>query len=161
MIDIFKRLLHLVEIFTNNSQSKFAKTIGWSQTTFNGYLNEEGQAKIRLTLLQDIMKQYPSINRDWLYFGEGEPLAENSTGQRNFAELEKENELLRAELLAEKAFSRQLSMQNAELYGENRELKERLAFLEAGTLVAPLPKNAPTSQAGTSLGVSSEVRKKQ
>ena len=161
MTNIFKRLLHLTEIFTNNSQSKFAKSIGWSQTTFNGYLNEDGQTKIRLSLLQDIMKQYPSINRNWLYFGEGDPLAKDQPGQQagDFAELKKENDLLRAELLEEKSFSRRLSMQNSELYEECRVLKENLAFLEAGKVFARSREVAPGSPAVRNMSGGNEEMK--
>lgn len=61
-------------------------------------------------------------------------MAKDQPGQQagDFAELKKENDLLRAELLEEKSFSRRLSMQNSELYEECRVLKENLAFSGSG-----------------------------
>lgn len=72
MKKIFERILKLVESLEDNSQTAFAKKIGCQQSTFNGYMNEEGQRKIRLILLEDILKVYPQISREWLYFGGGE-----------------------------------------------------------------------------------------
>ena len=163
MANIFERLLYLIEMFTNNSQTKFAKSIDWPQTTFNGYLNEQGQAKIRLTLFQDIMKRYPQINRDWLYFGEGEPLVKDSTGQgeRNFAALTKEKDLLSEELAKEISLNRKLTMQNADLYEECKALKEKLSFLEEADKTAPLHPNALSSQAGQNLSSCNEEPQKQ
>lgn len=72
MKNLFERILKAVELLENNSQTAFAKKIGCQQSTFNGYLNENGQRKIRLTLLADILRTYPQISRNWLFFGEGE-----------------------------------------------------------------------------------------
>lgn len=163
MTNIFERLLYLVEVFTNNSQTKFAKSIDCLQATFNGYMNEEGQKKIRLTLLQDIMKRYPSINRNWLYFGEGEPLSKDMMDQRkkDIDALIEENDALKVKLSEEISFSRKLSKQNAELYDKCRMLEEKLSFLEETKLVAPLPPDAPGSQAGKKLNMLNDESKNQ
>ncbi|GAB7495931.1 hypothetical protein [Bilophila wadsworthia] len=79
MKKIFERILKLVESLEDNSQTAFAKKIGCQQSTFNGYMNEEGQRKIRLILLEDILKVYPQISREWLYFGEGTMLKEGKS----------------------------------------------------------------------------------
>ncbi len=71
-MELYQRLLQLIELLTDNSQTRFAKSIGLSQQTFNNYLNPEGQQKIRKTLLDTILAIYPEISRDWLFFGEGE-----------------------------------------------------------------------------------------
>jgi len=72
MENLFTRILQLIEKVEKNNQTAFAKKIGWQQSTFNGYLNEEGQRKIRLTLIVDILRTYPQVSRDWLVWGEGE-----------------------------------------------------------------------------------------
>lgn len=75
---LYERILKLVELFENNSQTQFAKKIGVPQATFNTYLNSSGQRKIKLELLAKILNFFPQINKYWLYFGEGEMLkAEN------------------------------------------------------------------------------------
>lgn len=89
MENLFERILRIVAIFEDSSQTAFAKKIGCQQSTFNGYMKESGQAKIRLTLLEDILRVYTQIDRNWLYFGEGDMLgashrplhAENAKGQ--------------------------------------------------------------------------------
>lgn len=73
-MELYQRLLQLIELLADNSQTRFAKSIGLSQQTFNNYLNPEGQQKIRKTLLDTILAIYPEISRDWLFFGEGEML---------------------------------------------------------------------------------------
>lgn len=78
IMKLYERLLKIVEFFEENSQTKLAKRIGISQTTFWGYLNHTGQSKVRLDLLNKILIVYPQINRDWLYFGEGEMLTTDS-----------------------------------------------------------------------------------
>lgn len=110
-MNLYERLLKLVEFFEENSQTKFAKRIGISQTTFWGYLNHTGQSKIRLDLLNKILIVYPQINRDWLYFGEGEMLATDSaptvTSQQPAVQSDEVTRLL-AELEEERRLNRQL-----------------------------------------------------
>ena len=76
MEKLFERIRKLVDFFEKSNQTAFAKKIGCQQSTFNGYLNEEGQKRIRVTLLDDILRAYPQVSRCWLYFGEGKMLAE-------------------------------------------------------------------------------------
>lgn len=66
-MELYQRLLQLIELLADNSQTRFAKSIGLSQQTFNNYLNPEGQQKIRKTLLDTILAIYPEISRDWLF----------------------------------------------------------------------------------------------
>lgn len=110
-MELFQRLLQLVEFLTDNSQSRFAKSVGLSQQTFNNYLNSDGQQKIRKTLLDAILSVYPQINRNWLYFGEGEMFAsENSDAQMNTpVDLQRRIVELEAELKEERRLNRDLT----------------------------------------------------
>ena len=111
-MELYQRLLQLVELLANNSQAKFAKGVGLSQQTFNNYLNPEGQQKIRKSLLDKVLTIYPEVNRDWLFFDEGEPLGGKKTASdallcqndkdRRIAELE-------AELVEERRLNRRLT----------------------------------------------------
>ena len=74
MVKLYERLLSLVKEFADNSQTTFAKSIGISQSTFHGYLHDQGQSKIRLDVLGSILTIYPQVSREWLFFGEGEML---------------------------------------------------------------------------------------
>ncbi len=104
-MELYERLLHLVEIVADNSQAKFAKSVGILQQTFNNYMDSEGQRKIRFELLATILRVYPQINRDWLLFGEGEMLKQN--GEKPATPDEKDRLI-------------------TELLLENRELRKRL-----------------------------------
>lgn len=112
-MELFERILYLVEMLANNSQAKFARTIGAQQTTFNGYLNREGQRKIRKALLDEILIAYPKVSRDWLYFGEGEAfhegVAKSAPTLGRVAELEAQVNQLQEELADERRLSRQLT----------------------------------------------------
>ena len=136
MKKLFERILKLVELLESNSQTAFAKRIGCQQSTFNGYMNEEGQRKIRLTLLEDILKVYSQISRDWLYFGEGSMFKDGTSGAEplcptppapeavpakdpHVQELERENAELNVELRGALKEIRRLNE-------EKRELEERL-----------------------------------
>ncbi len=48
--------------------------IGVNNSTFHGYFDVKGQEKVRASLLFLILEKYPQIRRDWLFFGDGEPL---------------------------------------------------------------------------------------
>lgn len=52
------------------SDSAFARAIGLKQSTWAGYLNVERQHKL-WPLLPTILKEFPRISRQWLYFEEG------------------------------------------------------------------------------------------
>lgn len=98
-MELFQRLLQLVELLENNSQAQFAKQLGILPQTFNNYTNFDGQQKIRKVLLDKVLLVYPQVNRDWLFFGEGEIFGEEGAPaapgkpdakDRRIAELEDE-----------------------------------------------------------------------
>ena len=108
-MELYQRLLQLVESLAEGSQSKFAKNIGLLQQTFNNYLDAEGQRKIRFDLLTAILRAYPQVNRDWLFFGEGEMLGQ---GGRTSASLDKKDRRiaeLEVELKEERRLNRRLT----------------------------------------------------
>lgn len=141
------------------SKLGLAKFLGISQGRMQSWENGQIPRPADIILLHDKFR----LDFKWLMTGKGEPLAKDKAGQRtgDFAELEKENDLLKAELAEEKSFSRKLAMQNAELYEECKTLKEKLAFLEAGEVFAQSPKDAPSPQAGPNLSGRNEGAKKQ
>ena len=75
-MELYERLLKIADFFEEKSQTQLARRLSVPQSTFYDYLNPVGQSKIRKVLLDKINQVYPEINRDWLYFGEGEMLVE-------------------------------------------------------------------------------------
>ncbi len=119
-MELYQRLLQLVELLANNSQAKFAKGVGLSQQTFNNYLNPDGQQKIRKSLLDKVLTIYPEVNRDWLFFDEGEPLGgKKAASDALLCQNDKDRRI--AELEAELAEERRL----------NRRLTQRLLDVES------------------------------
>lgn len=53
------------------SETKMATLLGIQQRTFNGYLNESRQGNL-WDLLPAMLKEYPQVSREWLYFDEGD-----------------------------------------------------------------------------------------
>lgn len=102
----------MIKTFENNSQSQFAKKIGCPQTTLNGYLNEIGQEKIKFSFLEKILETYPTIRKEWLFFGQ-EPLVSNEVEEKfsdeDFKRLQAENEQLKQELAEADRLNRKLT----------------------------------------------------
>ena len=69
-MQLFKRVRALA-IEMSGSVARLAAKIDMPQTTFNGYLNEKRQDNL-WPLLPKLLELYPQVNREWLYFGEGE-----------------------------------------------------------------------------------------
>lgn len=89
----------------NLSQTTLAQELGLSQSRFNQYLNSKSQRNL-WDYLPKILENYPQISRDWLYFGEGEPLQKTLT--RPVAEIEHENCILKKELEEERIINKKL-----------------------------------------------------
>lgn len=70
-MQLFERIDNIIAQVEGGSRAAFARRIDVAQTTFNGYLTDKGQEKIRVSLLEKILECYPEINREWLYFGTG------------------------------------------------------------------------------------------
>ena len=65
------RIQKLVDECTGGSQAAFAKRIGEAQSTLHGYLNLEGQGKIKAKTLLRILEEF-NVDANWLLLGEGE-----------------------------------------------------------------------------------------
>lgn len=110
---LFERLNIIAERIAG-SQTRLAKAIGIPQGTFNGYLSDEGQRKIRLDLLEGILLAYPQVSRNWLYFGEGEMIGEQITAisekkSPGMQELQAKNTELEEELREANRLNRRLT----------------------------------------------------
>lgn len=94
------------------SQADFARNLHLTPATFNGYLKESRQNNL-WPLLPQILALYPQINRDWLYFGEGEMLAGDApraaSAPKDREALEARVRELEAELLEERRLNRRLT----------------------------------------------------
>ena len=152
MKNLFERILILVKVLEKNSQSAFAKKIGCQQSTFNGYLNEQGQTKIRKVLLDAILTTYPQVSREWLYFGEGEMLKGQTVGvpplraavphMRAAVAPAPDDGNLAQKLLDAYAQNARLAEELVRVNEERRKLMELLP-LDKRTEDAPMPTSVP------------------
>ena len=83
MNELYQRVKFITKKFAG-SESKMALLLGIQQRTFNGYLNKQRQGRL-LELLPAILEEFPQINRDWLFFGEGEMLQHTGVGIKTVA----------------------------------------------------------------------------
>lgn len=70
-MELHQRLTALIDARYDRSAAKLADKLDIHPNTFRGYLSEEGQEKIKLSVLTRIFEITPGLNRDWLFFGEG------------------------------------------------------------------------------------------
>lgn len=68
-MELFERVKQVAGL--SGSETKLANRLNLPQTTFNGYLKPARQDNL-WPLLPKILELFPQVNRDWLYFGEGE-----------------------------------------------------------------------------------------
>ncbi len=101
---LYQRVRRIAVEFAG-SETKLAQQLGIQQRTLNGYLNESREENL-FPSLSRILELYPQINRDWLYFGEGEMLLSQARSREQAAapggsagSAERENAMLR-ELIA-------------------------------------------------------------
>jgi len=71
------------------SRTYLAKQLNIKQTTFNSWFSRKRQDNL-WPVLMEILKLYPYISRDWLFFGEGSMLRSETGGPSVSQEREKE-----------------------------------------------------------------------
>lgn len=74
-MELFERIKQIAGLA--GSETKLASRLNLPQTTFNGYLKPSRQDNL-WPLLPKILELFPQVNREWLYFGEGEMTGETS-----------------------------------------------------------------------------------
>lgn len=164
LLYLHERIRELAKV-KNISLTKLAEAIGEKQQTFQQWL-KPGSEKNIWTHLPKILELYPDISDVWLYIGRG-PIFVDTTVP-DVKELKQRIEKQSLEIqslnqaLEEKTFlNDQLTKNNIALFNKCQELEEKLAFLEEGKLIAPLPTDAPGSQAGKNLNMLNDESKKQ
>jgi hypothetical protein len=89
-MELYERVDEIIRK-TAKSRTHLAKQLKIKQTTFNSWFSRERQDHL-LPNLMAILKLYPHISRDWLFFGEGEML--KSDENRPMVSKGREKELL-------------------------------------------------------------------
>ena len=77
-MELYERVDAVIK-FMGQSRSHLAKQLKIKQTTFNGYFTGAKQDNLWPSLSK-ILAFYPSIAREWLFFGEGEVLKKETDG---------------------------------------------------------------------------------
>ena len=67
--ELYQRVKEVAKFFSRNI-NEFAQSLGQNPRTFYGYLRASRQDNL-WPLLPTILKKYPRLSRQWLYFGEG------------------------------------------------------------------------------------------
>lgn len=122
--NVKERLISFIK-YMGLSQAKFEKRIGVS----NGFVNNMRKS-IGVEKLENILREFPDLNREWLLYGEGEMLRENSPKMSASASLPEAgnsgSETLLMRIIESKdAKIEELSRRIGELEAENRLLKEK------------------------------------
>lgn len=114
MAELFERLRYLIDFLEKGNQSEFARKIACAQTTLNGYLTTEGQRKVKVEFLKQILKTYPEISGLWLFQGIN-PILRSEVGEASKEVLDEleamkaENERLKKELAEADRLNRKLT----------------------------------------------------
>lgn len=74
LMELFERVKAVARQLSG-SDSALAEALGLRQNTFSYYLTAKTQTKL-WEHLPKILELHPQVRRDWLYFGEGEMLAD-------------------------------------------------------------------------------------
>jgi hypothetical protein len=83
---------------TAKSRSHLAKQLNIRQTTFNSWFSRSRQDNL-WPVLFEILKLYPYLSREWLFFGEGAML-ESETGGLSVSQSREKELLLKIEQLS-------------------------------------------------------------
>ena len=115
------------------SQAAIAEALGIPQTTLSNY--ERNKNEPNFALLDRICSIF-SVNVEWLLFGRG-PIRSAPSGPESHACMDRNDSTenrqfaeIKAELEQERQERRELSLENRHLWRENAELRERTARLE-------------------------------
>lgn len=102
-MQLFERV-ELILSLKKMARYALAEKLGIKQNTFTRYFCPEHQGKIA-PHLWEILNIFPDVNRDWLFFEEGEPFSETKADEGDLATKIAQ---LQGELDAERVLNRQL-----------------------------------------------------
>lgn len=92
-----QRLDYLIKVLTGNNARAFALKAGIRPDSLSRVRNGKGNPSF---YFERILGAFPSVSRDWLYTGDGEPLMEEREKSEVIARLEAlEKEIRKLELL--------------------------------------------------------------
>jgi hypothetical protein len=87
-MELYERVDEIIRRLAR-SRTNLAKQLNIKQTTFNSWFSPSRQDNL-WPILFEILKLYPYISRDWLFFGEGVLLASETGGPSVSQNREKE-----------------------------------------------------------------------
>ena len=152
-MQLFERIAKIAREIAG-SQVRLAEKISVNPRTFQGYVQANRQDNL-WPLLPDILRAYPQLSREWLYFDEGEMIngADGGGNVSSIPSLERENAALR-ELLASKdeiiALQKQLLAQApGRCNRENSDTESDSGLSASAASAHGMPSAAPLSHQGT------------
>lgn len=109
---MINRIKEIIGTFAQDNKSKLARDLGMNTRTVTQYV--EGESKLSVDFIVNILKAYPSISAEWLMRGKGDMCISQKddtvTTQPNYAHI---------------------CEQMADMYAEISKLRAKIAVLEA------------------------------
>jgi hypothetical protein len=96
-MELYERVDEIIKRLAK-SRTNLAKLLNIKQTTFNSWFSRARQDNF-WPVLFEILKLYPYISRDWLFFGEG-AMMESETGGPSASQTREKELLLKIEQLS-------------------------------------------------------------
>jgi len=96
-MELYERVEEIIKRLAK-SRTHLAKQLGIKQTTFNSWFSKARQDNL-WPVLFDILKLYPYVSRNWLFFGEGAML-DAETGGPTVSQSREKELLLKIEQLS-------------------------------------------------------------
>jgi hypothetical protein len=96
-MELYERVDEIIRRLAK-SRTNLARLLNIKQTTFNSWFSRERQDNL-WPILFDILKLYPYISRNWLFFGEGAML-ESEAGGPSVSQSREKELLLKIEQLS-------------------------------------------------------------
>jgi len=96
-MELYERVDEIIRRLAR-SRTNLAKLLNIKQTTFNSWFSSDRQDNL-WPVLFEILKLYPHVSRNWLFFGEGAML-ESETGGPSVSQSREKELLLKIEQLS-------------------------------------------------------------
>lgn len=126
--DVCRRVQLMINHFFNGNKTKFAERVGVVPQSVNTWLNKGIIGKVTLQRISDA---FPEVDKNWLYFGEGEMLvADNIQPSAPPAEENPEDISIAACFMLLKEYMKKFSVLEAQIKQTDEEIAHLRKLIE-------------------------------